>query len=180
MALPPDEPQRVTSKHEGIHMAQRARRRRDLNEPAQSRPNVDLTRMAELLDSCRAHTANVAELAGATSMALTQCYQYEEDEPHLGQCCALVQQVLEQTKWALATRAVGSREVELSVYVEELSKGCELQVQSLTRAMHVVRAMSEILDRLQFNHHDHILLGLYDLESGMQFLVDGLRKVTQP
>jgi hypothetical protein len=52
--------------------------------------------------------------------------------------------------------------------------------QSITRAMHVVRAMSEILGRLQFNHHDHILLGLYDLESGMQFLVDGLRKVRQP
>jgi hypothetical protein len=132
------------------------------------------------MDGCRAHTASIAELAGATSKALSQCYQYEKNEPHLGQCCELVHQVLEQTKWALAMRGVGSRDTEPSVYVKEVSKGCELQAQSLTRAMHVVRAMSEILGRLQFNHHNQILLGLYDLESGTQLLVDGLRKVTQP
>jgi hypothetical protein len=161
-------------------MAQRARRRQDLNHPAQPRSSVDLTRMAELLDSCRAHSASIAELAGATSKALSQCYQYEENDPHLGQCCELVQQVLEQTKWALATRGVGSREVEPTAYVEEISKGCERQLQSLSRAMHVVRAMGEILGALHPNHHDHILLALYDMESGIQMLIGGLRKVTQP
>lgn len=161
-------------------MAQRARCRKSLNDAAEPRPDIDLARMAKLMGSCRAHTASVAELASVTSKSLSQCYEYEEDEPHLGRCCELVQQVLEQTKWALATWGVGSREVEPSVYVQEVSKGCELQAQALARAMHVVRAMSEILGRLQLNHHDQILLGLYDLESGMHCLVDGLRKVAQP
>src|SRR5687768_8150765 len=85
------------------HMPNRARRLGRLPDCAKQLPVTDLTQIAELIESCRAHAASVAELAGVTSQALDQCYGYEENEPHLGQCCELVQQVLAQTESALAT-----------------------------------------------------------------------------
>src|SRR5689334_22218448 len=85
------------------HMPNRARRLGRLPDFAKQLPVSDLTQIAELIESCRDHSASVAELAGVTSKALNQCYGYEENEPHLGQCCELVQQALAQTESALAT-----------------------------------------------------------------------------
>jgi hypothetical protein len=135
--------------------------------------------MAELIESCRAHAASVAELADVTSKALDQCYGYEENEPHLGQCCELVGQVLEQTESALVALGVVSHDVEPQSHAEEVAKGCELQRRSLTRAMHVVRATSAVLGTFESNSHDQVLLALHDLESGIQFLIDALRRVTK-
>lgn len=159
-------------------MPNRAHRLGRLPDSANQLPVRDLTQNAELVESCRAHAASVVELAGVTSQALDQCYGYEENEPHLGLCCELVQQVLDQTESALGTLGVISHDVEPRVHAEEVAKGCELQRRSLTRAMHVVRATSAILGTLESNSHDHVLLALHDLESGIQFLIDGLRRVT--
>jgi hypothetical protein len=163
---------------EGIHMPNRARPLGRLQDPAKQLPLPDLTRTAELIEICRAHAASVAELAGVTAKALDECYGYEENEPHLGQCCELVRQVLEQTESALMTLGVISHDVESRLHAE-VAEGCELQRRSLTRAMHVVRATSAILGTFESNSHDHVLLALYDLESGIQFLIDGLRRVTK-
>lgn len=160
-------------------MTNRARRLGRLQDSAKRLPDTDQTRIAELIESCRAHAASVAELAGVTSKALDQCYGYEENEPHLGQCCELVEQVLEQTESALVTLGVISHDVEPRLHADEVAKGCELQRRSLTRAVHVVRATSAILATFESNSHDQVLLALHDLESGIQFLIDSLRRVTQ-
>jgi hypothetical protein len=170
--------QRSTSTSDGIPLANRAHRFGSLQRSVKQLPDIDPIRMGELVESCRAHAASVAELAGVTSMALDQCYGYEENEPHLGQCCELVRQVLEQTESALMTLGVISHDVESRLHAE-VAEGCELQRRSLTRAMHVVRATSAILGTFESNSHDHVLLALYDLESGIQFLIDGLRRVTK-
>jgi hypothetical protein len=160
-------------------MPNRARRLGRLPDCAKQLPVTDLTQIAELIESCRAHAASVAELAGVTSKALDQCYGYEENEPHLGQCCELVEQVLAQTESALATLGVISHDVEPRAHAEEVAKGCELQRRSLRRAMHVVRATSAILGTFEANSHDQVLLALHDLESGIEFLIDALRGVTK-
>src|SRR5687767_13109804 len=87
---------------------------------AKQSPDQDLTPIAELIESSRAHAASVAELAGVTSKALDQCYGYADNEPHLGHCCELVEQVLGQTETALATLGGISHDVE------EVAKSCEL------------------------------------------------------
>lgn len=171
--------QRSTFNSDGIPMAKRARRFGRLQDSVKQLPDIDPIRMGELVESCRAHAASVAELAGVTSKALDQCYGYEENEPHLGQCCELVRQVLDQTESALVTLGVISHDVEPRLHAEEVAKGCDLQRQSLTRAMHVVRATSAILGTLESNSHDHVLLALHDLESGIEFLIEGLRRVTE-
>jgi hypothetical protein len=164
---------------ERIHMPNRSRRLGRLPEYTKQLPDTDLTRMAELIESCRAHAASVAELAGVTSQALDQCYEYEENDPHLGRCCELVRHVLEQTESALVILGVTSDDVEPRVHEEEVAKGCELERQTLTCAMHVVRATSAIVGTSKSNGHDHVLLALHDLESGLQFLVDSLRRVAK-
>src|SRR5689334_21095209 len=130
-----------------------------------------LTRIAELVESGRAHAASVAELAGVTSKTLDERYRYEEHEPHLGQCCELVRQVLERSESTLATLGVISHDVEPRAQAQRIAKGCESQRRSLVPATHVVRATSSILGKFEGNNHDQVLLALHDLESGMLGLI---------
>jgi hypothetical protein len=149
-------------------------------ETGQTSPPVDSVRTAELIESCRAHAASLVELAGGTAKALYECYEYEDNEPHLGHCCDLVRQILEQSQSALALLGVVAHDLDPRLRAEEAARGCESQCQSLTQAMHVVRATSSILGRLETNHHDYILLSLHDLESGIAAVVAGLQVAVQP
>jgi len=158
-------------------MGKRTRAQDGPRDAAQVSPAFDPIRTAELIESCRAHAGTTAELASITSRSLHECYEYEESEPHLGLCCELVGQVLAQVQSALALLGIVIHDVEPRIHAEEVAQGCALQLRSLSRAMHVVRATISILERFQLDHPGDVLPALHDIERGIQFLIDGLRGV---
>jgi len=159
-------------------MAMKIRRETALAGPARELPDFEPLRMAELIESCRAHAVSVTELAEVTSRALYECYQYEANEPHLGQCCDLVRHVLDQAASALVSLGVVSYDVEPRSRATEIEH-CEVQGQSLTRAMHVVRATISIVGRLQPHAHEDVLLALRSLEGGIGSVIEGMGRATR-
>ena len=159
-------------------MGKELRRQTAPLDAAEEPPDLDSLRMAEQIESCRAHAASVTKLAAVTSRALYECYQYEENEPHLGQCCELVHHVLEQAESAIVSLGVVSYDIEARTRVAEI-ENCETQGQCLSRAMHVVRATIALLDRPQSNNHAQVLLALHNLERGIGSVIDSLGRATQ-
>jgi hypothetical protein len=142
-------------------------------------PGFDPLRVSELIEACRANVASLAELAEVTSRALRECYEYEDDEPHLWQCCDLVRQVLAQAQTALGPLGVISHETAPITRAAEVANGCEEQQQRLRPAVHVIRAAIYILRGIESNHDDQVLPALRDLETGIASVVDGLERAIQ-
>jgi hypothetical protein len=135
--------------------------------------------VSELIEACRANVASLTELAEVTSRALHECYEYEDDEPHLWRCCDLVRQVLAQAQTALGPLSVISHETAPLARAAEVANGCEEKQQRLRPAVHVIRAAIYILRGIESNHDDQILPALRDLETGIASVVDGLERVIQ-
>ena len=142
-------------------------------------PGFDPLMVSELIEACRANVASLTELAEVTSRALHECYEYEDDEPHLWQCCDLVRQVLAQAQTALVPLGVISHETAPITRAAEVANGCEEQQQRLRPAVQVIRAAIYILRGLESNHDDQVHPALRDLESGIASVVDGLERVIQ-
>ena len=134
--------------------------------------------VAELIEGCRAHVASITKLADVTLRALCECYEYEDDEPHLGHCCDHVLQVLTEVQAALITLGVSHDQPSLTRETE-IANRCDAQRRLLCPAVHVVRAIIYILQGVEPDHHDQVLPTLRDLESGMSNVISALEQVTQ-
>lgn len=139
----------------------------------------DAVGVAELIETCRAQVASLGKLAGTTSNALFEYYDYEEDEPELWQCCRLVRQVLRQVEAALMLLGIVSHDTPPLVRATEIAVGCEAQRQWLRPAVHVVRATIHVLLDVKPAHEGELLPGLRALEGGLLRVVDGLERVIQ-
>ena len=139
----------------------------------------DAISVAELIEACRAHVANLAELADTTTRALLELYDYELDEPELWQCCRLVRQVLKQAQTALLPLGIVSHDTAPWVRAEEIAVGCETQQQWLRPAVHVIRATLQVLLAAVKNHPDEVLPALRDLERGLLVVIEALERVIQ-
>jgi len=151
--------------------------RRALTEASASA--FDAVAVAELMEACRAHVASLVTLAGTTSHALFEYYDYKEDEPKLWQCCHLVRQVLRQAQAALMPLGIVSHETAPRVRAAEVAMGCEAQRQWLRPAVHVIRATIHVLLDIKPGHEDELLPSLRDLEGGLLLVIDGLERVIQ-
>lgn len=142
-------------------------------------PRFDPLRVSELIEACRSHVASLTELAELTSRTLYDCYEYEVDERHLGQCCNRVQHVLAQVQVALMALGIVSHETAPLTRAADIAKGCEAQRQRLRSAVHEVRTSIDILRGVEPTHDDPVLTALRDLERGIATIVDGLERVIQ-
>jgi len=136
------------------------------------------TEVAELIEDCRAHVASITELAGITLRALCECYEYEDDEPHLGHCCDHVLQVLTEVHTALVTLGVSHDRSSLT-RAAEIAKRCKAQRRLLCPAVHVIRAIIYILQGVKPDYHDQVLPALRDVESGILHVMNALERVIQ-
>lgn len=144
-------------------------------------PNIEASSFdslvaSELIEACRSHLASLTELADVTVRALRECYEYEDDDPHIWQCCDLVRQILTQAHAALIPLGVVSCETDLLTRAAEIAKDSEDQRRLLGPAVHVIRASIYILQRVEPNYHDQVLPALHDLESGTSMIIDGLER----
>lgn len=117
----------------------------------------------------------MAELAGATSKGLSEGYHYEKNEPHLHECCGLVQLVLERTESVLSELGV----VSVDGPRPDICTGCLEQELWLKGSAHTVRAMISILSAVEPNDHPQVLPALGDLEGCIWTLVDGLKAIAE-
>jgi hypothetical protein len=147
--------------------------------PVSEAPSFDPLVASELIEACRAHVASLTELADVTARVLRECYEYEDDEPHLGQCCDLVRQILVQVQAALIPLGIVSHDTDPLTRAAEVAKSCEEQRRLLCPAVHVIRASLSILRGVEPNYHDEVLPALRDLESGMAMVIDGLERVVR-
>jgi len=136
------------------------------------------TEVAELIEDCRAHVASITELANITLRALCECYEYEDDEPHLGHCGDHVLQVLIDVQTTLVTLSVSNNQPSLTC-AAEVAKRCDAQRRLLCPAVHVIRAIIYILQGVEPDYHDQVLPALRDLESGMLHVMTALERVIQ-
>jgi hypothetical protein len=142
-------------------------------------PILDSVIASELIEDCRVHVASISELADVTARALRECYEYEDDEPQLWQCCGLVRQLLMQVHAALVPLGIESHETEPHVHAIRVEKTCEAQRRMLRPAVHVVRAGIYIVENIEPNYNDQVVPALRDLENGIAMVIDGLGLVIQ-
>lgn len=142
-------------------------------------PSFDPLVASELIEDCRAHLASVIDLTDAMVGALRECYEYEDDEPHLWQCCDLVHQVLMQVQSALIPLGIVSHEADSLTRAAEIAKGCDDQRRLLCPSAHVIRASIHILRGVEPDDHDQVLPALRDLESGLSRIIDGLDRAIE-
>lgn len=148
-------------------------------DPVIDAANLDPLIASELIEACRAYVVSITELADVTARVLRECYEYEDDEPHLWQCCDFVRQILTQVQAALLPLGVVSHETDPLTRATEITKGCDEQRRLLQPAVHVIRASIYILGGVEPNYRDQVLLALRDLESGMAAVIDGLEAAIQ-
>lgn len=142
-------------------------------------PSFDPLVASEFIEACRAHLASVIELTDVTVLTLRECYEYDDDEPHLWQCCDLVHQVLMQVQAALIPLGIVSHEADPLTRAAEIAKGCDDQRRLLCPSVHVIRASIHILRGVEPDDHDQVLPALRDLESGLSLIIDGLDRAIE-
>jgi hypothetical protein len=99
-------------------------------------------RVSEHIESCRARTARLSNLADAASRALHACIDYEPDKPHLGTCVDVahqllndvLRQLLDQVHTALSPLGIVSHDIDPQTRAMEIAVGCEAQRLVLGRA----------------------------------------------
>src|SRR5262249_40497219 len=133
----------------------------------------DPTRASEILDSCRAHIADLTTVAALTSEALGEWFEYEPHEVHLGKCLAMVRQLLDQALMALPALGIISQGNDPQTLTMELACGCENQRMLILGARHITLATifilrSSGLDQLSENR---------DVSQSLDDLEDGIRTV---
>lgn len=139
----------------------------------------DAISVAEHIERCRAHVANLTELADVIARTLYELYDYDSGDPELWQCCHLIRRILNQAQSALISLGIVSREARPRDRATEIASGCEAQRQWLRPAVHVIRATIHVLIDVKFDDHDEVLPALRDLESGLLSVVAALEGVGQ-
>jgi len=150
-----------------------------MQDPTTEMASLDALIASEIIEDCRAHVASITELADITARALRECYEYEDDEPQLWQCCGVVRQLLMQVHATLEPLGIVSQETDPHALAMRIEKTCEEQRRMLRPAVHVVRAGIYIVENFEPNHNDQVVPALRDLEKGISMVIDGLGMVIQ-
>ncbi|HEY0682975.1 MAG TPA: hypothetical protein VGD45_11645 [Steroidobacter sp.] len=146
-------------------------------------------RVSVHIESCRARTARLSNLAHAASQALHVCKQYEHDEPHLGTCVDVAQhllddvvrQLLDQVHTALSPLGIVSHDIDPQTRAMEIAVGCEAQRLVLDRARNLALATIYVLKSSGIEPADdtnEVVKSLRDLEEGIRTVLDGLHPAT--
>lgn len=146
-------------------------------------------RVSEHIESCRARTARLCNLADAASRALHVCNQCEPDEPLLGTCADVahqllddvLRQLLDQEHTALSPLGIVSHDIDPQTRAMEIAVGCEAQRLVLDRARNIALAPKYVLKSSGIEPADEtneVVKSLRDLEEGIRTVLDGLHPAT--